>query len=118
MNGRDLMIRLHAVAHSSFPLFEEIPSWSVKYRCKVCGCAKCTADCCRDYGSGHATWYRINPRYILRLRPQQRGVTEAVRPVTIIMCHWCNSGIRCSRHTTLSAMHLSKSEVDIQYAMV
>jgi hypothetical protein len=87
------MIRLYAVAHLSFPFYEEIPLRSVKYRCEVCGCANCTADRCRDYGSGHATWYRINPRNILRLRPQQCGDTEAVRPVTIILCHECNSGI-------------------------
>jgi hypothetical protein len=73
----------------------------------------CIADRCRDYWSGHASWYRINPRNILRLRPQQCGGTAAVRPVTIILRHGCNSGINYSGHKGPAAMHLPASNIDI-----
>jgi len=73
----------------------------------------CIADRCRDYGSGHASWYRINPRNILRLRPQQRGGTAAVRTVTIFLRRGCNSGISYSTHKGLATTHLPNSNIDI-----
>ena len=73
----------------------------------------CIADRCRDYGSGHASWYRINPRNILRLRPQQRVGTAAVRPVTIVRCRGCNNGISYSRHKGLATTYFPNSNVDI-----
>lgn len=80
--------RVHnSITYGSYSCFvptcKELPLWNAKQRCKQCGCVGVRISQrhrCRDYGSGHASWYRINPRNIQRLGPQQRSGTAVAVP--------------------------------------